>query len=279
MISCMTAALLFSGCVSSRKQNEEKKRKEVEKKLKTPFEKPAVIEIKKKNPVKQKVVIPPKKVPKAPPAKKINSPKPVPKPVPPQPKALNRCYINADASPFLKPESFVMCWQISGPYPASASIIKAEGPAIIHHEFVQNEKNLNGFDQIPGGNKWVTLPAPLKGPMGRVNLDPLWKKANGPSAAYAVTSLFCPKEMKNLTLKTGSSDYLKIWINGKLEQTFNREKRTGKFDQDSVKGVYLKKGINYIVVKTLCFSAPWQFYLRFADSKGLPIAILPSVSR
>jgi hypothetical protein len=276
---CLAAALLFSGCIAVDKKSDEKAKVPAEKKFRTPFPESTSATLK-KNPDSKKKVKPAKKLKKNPPVvKKVRTEKKSDKRTTLSPKALNRCLPQLQTSPFLKTESFVMCWQISGPYPMAASVIKAQGPAIIHHEFVPKEKKLTGFGPVPGGIKWKILPAPLKGPLGKINLDSYWKKSKGPAAAYAAASLYCPVEMKNLTLKTGSSDYIKIWINGKLEQTFNRKKRAGKFDQDSVKGINLHKGINYIVVKTLCFKAPWQFYLRFADAKGMPISILPTIAR
>ena len=271
---CFAASLLLSGCVSDKKEVSAKKDDTGGKKMKTPF--PEV-----KTPVQKKKI---EQVKKNKPTKKTAIVTPAPKKIPVKkkiviPKALNRFLPRSEASPFLKPDSFVMCWQVSGPYPISSSVHKSQGPSIIHHEFVSKEKQLTCFAPIPGGRKWQSLPAPLKGPMGKVDLSKYWKAAKGPATAYAATSLFCPVGMKNLTLKTGSSGYIKIWINGKLVQTFNRSERAGKFDQDSSSGINLHRGMNYIVVKTLCFKAPWQFYLRFADAKGMPISVLPTIAR
>lgn len=273
------AMLLFSGCVSTEKKSEKDAKAMPAKELKKPFPESVKPSLANKNAPDKKVEPATESRKIVPVLKPVKSEKKPEEPASSHSKALNRCLPSPEASPFLKPDSFVMCWQVSGPYPISPSVIKMQGAAIIHHEFVQQEKKLTGFVPIPGGIEWKTIPAPLEGPMGKINLDDYWKKAQGPSAAYAATSLYCPVEMKDLTLMTGSSDYIKIWINGKLEQTYNREQRAGKFDQDSVKGINLLKGSNYIVVKTLCFKPPWDFYLRFADAKGMPISILPTIAR
>ncbi len=290
IFSGILAALLIYGCASpSTAKVEEPVTEKVEKKsIRTPFP----VEIKKQTDdkstaVKKKVTVPaeaPPKIVKPVPEKKV-----VP-PVPVKPKTssataknnytvLNRYIQNSEGSPFLKPESFIMCWRLSGPYKVSDSILKDQGTGIIHHKFVSAEKELDGANPVPGGLPWKVFPAPVKGPMGEVNLDDYWKHIKAPAVAYAVTTLLCPVAVKNLTLYTGSSGFIKIWINGKLEQTYNRNDRDGKFDQDAVKGIALKKGVNLIVVKTLCFKSPWRFFLRFADDKGMPLSIIPSAAR
>ena len=284
------AALLIHGCASSSSAKVEKPSEQTEKKsIRTPFP----VEVKKKSDdkaatIKKKVTVPAEN-----PEKSV---KPAPTPKKEIPKVavklstdstekknsytvLNRYIPSSEASPFLKPESFIMCWRLSGPYKVSDSVFKDQGTGIIHHKFVSVEKELNGVSPIPGGLDWKIFPAPVKGPMGEVNLDEYWKDIKAPAVAYAVTTLLCPEAIKNLTLYTGSSGFIKIWINGKLEQTFNRNDRDGQFDQDAVKGVALKKGVNLIVVKTLCFKSPWRFFLRFADDKGMPLSIIPTSAR
>ena len=50
---------------------------------------------------------------------------------------------------------------------------------------------------------------------------------------YAVAWLDCPEAITDAKLLTGSDDYIKVWINGKLVHTYNTECRAGEADQDT----------------------------------------------
>jgi hypothetical protein len=90
------------------------------------------------------------------------------------------------------------------------------------------------------------------------------------SVAYAVCYLVTGDKLDNLTLKTGSDDQAKVYINGK--EVFKNEKvRAAAKDQDSTPNVALDKGVNTIVFKIVNERMNWAGCLRFTDKDGKPI--------
>src|SRR5262249_23150322 len=69
------------------------------------------------------------------------------------------------------------------------------------------------------------------------------------SVGYAVTFVVAPEDMKGVTMKTGSDDQAKVFLNGK-EVFKNAEARPADKDQDTTE-VTLNKGVNVIVVKVV----------------------------
>ena len=79
--------------------------------------------------------------------------------------------------------------------------------------------------------------------------------------------------MSNAKLLVGSDDYIKVWINGKLELTYKTDRRSAEADQDTASGISLAKGYNRIVVKCVNVVSVWNFYLRFTDKDGKSFAV------
>jgi hypothetical protein len=89
------------------------------------------------------------------------------------------------------------------------------------------------------------------------------------SVAYAVCYVVTTDKLENLTLKTGSDDQAKVYINGK--EVFKNEKvRPADRDQDSTP-VALDKGVNTIVFKILNWKYDWEGCLRFTDKDERPV--------
>ena len=89
--------------------------------------------------------------------------------------------------------------------------------------------------------------------------------------------LDCETGMRNMTLNVGSIGKVKIWINGILVYSYEKERRELKPDTDSVSGILLHKGRNRIVVKYMDnegdFAKERKFSLRFTDETGRPTQI------
>jgi HEAT repeat protein len=147
-----------------------------------------------------------------------------------------------------KVKFYVTDWEVSGPY-------------------VQKGKNYAAlFDivfapEIDGGNnaKWQKMPA------GTDTAQPwfldLLKALDGGEqrVAYLRTSLEWPAEQR-VTLRIGSDDGVKLWINGRLVHA-NNVARGFTPDQDSATAT-LKKGENILLMKITQNSMPWGASLR-----------------
>jgi hypothetical protein len=167
----------------------------------------------------------------------------------------------------------VGAWLALGPFnPAGDAAGLPGADSAVHSEFVKNEKELGAASVVPPGVAWRKVSAESDGKKpGMINLDRAFPNAARPAAAYALAVVRCPSEMSGLTLHCGSSDFIKIWINGSLAHTFDKEKRPSDIDQDTVGGIKLKKGANTVLVKTLVTSGPWSFYFRISTANDTPL--------
>ena len=72
--------------------------------------------------------------------------------------------------------------------------------------------------------------------------------------------------MKDVTLKTGSDDQAKVYLNGK-EVLKQEEDRPLERDEDSSE-VTLRKGVNVLVFKVVNEKEDWSSCARFLDKDG-----------
>lgn len=178
---------------------------------------------------------------------------------------------------FLTNINFVTRWNILGPFVYKAgNPVDSKIKSVLHEKLIENEKTLTGSEKVKAPMKWQLARFESPEKPGEINLRTFFKNSLENLAAYAVTYLDCKEELSNLTLYTGSSGYIKIWINHQLIHTYDHSKRKGKWDQDVIKNIKLQKGYNLIVVKCVALENDWNFYLRFADAKNLPIKFIPA---
>jgi hypothetical protein len=86
------------------------------------------------------------------------------------------------------------------------------------------------------------------------------------SVGYAVCYVHAAAEMKNVTLKTGSDDQAKIYLNGR--EIFKQEEgRPLEIDEDSTEFT-LRKGVNVLVFKIVNKKEDWSGCARFLDKEG-----------
>jgi hypothetical protein len=90
------------------------------------------------------------------------------------------------------------------------------------------------------------------------------------SVGYGVCYLVADRDIGDLTMKTGSDDQAKVYLNGK-EVFKNEEARPTEKDQDSTPNLALKKGVNVIVFKVVNEKMDWSGCLRFTDKDGKPV--------
>jgi tetratricopeptide (TPR) repeat protein len=106
---------------------------------------------------------------------------------------------------------------------------------------------------------------------GKVDLVKLFEP-NQWAIAYAYTVVNSPEE-KEVELRIGSDDDIKVWLNG--EEVLSRNvARAAVLDQDVVK-VRLKAGENHILLKVCNRFGEWAFYFRIREILETPIETPP----
>jgi len=90
------------------------------------------------------------------------------------------------------------------------------------------------------------------------------------TAAYAVRTIRCDSP-RRLTLRTGSDDAIRVWLNGKVVLA-ELALRPAQVDQDEAQ-IDLTAGENVLVVECCQAGGGWGFYLRLEDEKGRPLAM------
>jgi WD40 repeat protein/serine/threonine protein kinase len=90
------------------------------------------------------------------------------------------------------------------------------------------------------------------------------------SVGYAVCYIRSDTAQAGLIMKVGSDDAAKVYLNGKEIHQW-RGNRVWLPDQDEVRGVELKAGLNVLVFKVLNWQRYWKGSIRFSDSAGQPL--------
>ena len=177
---------------------------------------------------------------------------------------------------FLTNINFVTRWNILGPFPyKTEKTADNKTNSVLHDKLIVNEKKLTGEEKVKAPLKWELARFESPSKPGEINLRSFFKDKHDKLAAYAVTYLSCDKALANLTLYAGSSGYIKVWINHQLVHAYDHVKRKGKWDQDVIKNIKMRKGYNLIVVKCVALEKDWSFYLRFADAENIPLKFIP----
>ena len=148
-------------------------------------------------------------------------PKPGPKVEPEPTKAISVLVLpDKDASPFLSEDNFVTKWLVLGPFTFTESDFGGDQQqAAVDKEFMPAEGALDGTQKAPKGTSWKEQQFKEGIQAGQCDLDGLYGGIEH-AAAYAVAWVKCPKDLKGVKLYTGSDDYIKVWINGKLVHTY-----------------------------------------------------------
>ena len=88
--------------------------------------------------------------------------------------------------------------------------------------------------------------------------------------AYAVCYIESEASQPDLIMKVGSDDQSKVYLNGK-ERYRCEEPRSFVPEQDEVRGVALKAGLNVLVFKVVNEKVDWRGSIRFTDVAGQPV--------
>ncbi|MCC7147101.1 MAG: hypothetical protein IT443_11705 [Phycisphaeraceae bacterium] len=181
--------------------------------------------------------------------------------------------LQADASPFLAEEHFVVKWVVLGPFKYKDGDFSGnEQQGAADHEFMPGEAELDGTQGAPEGMKWEEKLFKASAQAGQVDLEGHYGTMDY-ATAYAVGYLYCEEAMEGVKIYTGSDDYIKVWLNGKLVQSYNTKRRGSDWDQDEAVDLKLEKGYNRVVVKVVDVVGGWDFYFRVADKDDNPIVV------
>jgi WD40 repeat protein len=90
------------------------------------------------------------------------------------------------------------------------------------------------------------------------------------SVGFAVCYIRSRSVQREVIMRVGSDDLAKVYLNG--QEVYRRERPRGFVpDQDEVKNLQLKTGLNVVVFKVVNAGGAWQGSLRFTDALGEPL--------
>jgi hypothetical protein len=165
-------------------------------------------------------------------------------------------------------EGFIRNWLVLAPIPYGDAQTGAEALA---KQQVPGEAKLKPQegDTAKAGDKEFTWKR-HKCDSHLLDINGLLGQQTEDSVAYAVCYLVADTNLNDLTMKTGSDDQAKVYLNGK-EVVKNEEPRAAEKDQDSTPNISLKRGVNTIVFKIVNEKVDWAGCLRFTDKEGNPV--------
>jgi hypothetical protein len=166
-------------------------------------------------------------------------------------------------------DGFIKVWVMLAPIPLADGESQADA---IDKEKIKGEGDLDPKegDKVKVGNKELTWKKQTAEDY-YFDFNKLIGEVTEQQVGYAVTTVVSGEEVKNVTLKIGSDDGCKIWLNGK-EVGKDTSDRALEKDQNDFDGLTLKKGANVLVIKVGNGIADWTGCARFTDKAGKPIA-------
>lgn len=168
-------------------------------------------------------------------------------------------------------EGYLCTWLVFSPIPFKDG---QDGAESLAEEQVKGEGTLKpkvGDQTAVAGKELAWKECQAKGQVLDFN-DVLGHQAEN-SVAYAVVYLVADADFDDITLKLGSDDQVKVYLNGKLIHS-NDEARPFEIDEDSISGLSLKKGLNVLVAKVVNEEEDWSLSARFLAKDGKPITKL-----
>ena len=169
-------------------------------------------------------------------------------------------------------DGFIRDWLVLAPIQMKSDSDGAEeiGKSQIPDEGMVKPK---AGDKVTAGGKELTWKK-VKASDYYLDLNALVNAQTEKTVGYAVCYIKSDEERDNLSVKMGSNDQGKVYLNGKvlLKTT---EPRTLDQDSDVAQKVTLNKGMNTVVFKIFNEGgSDWQGCLRFTDTKGKPVTNL-----
>jgi hypothetical protein len=153
------------------------------------------------------------------------------------------------------------------------------GAAALDEEPVKGESNLRPArgEKLTVGGKQLTWTERLAKEQV-LDFNGLLGKETENSLGYAVAYIIAPADVTGLTLKLGSDDQIKVYLNGKPIHSHD-EARPFEKDEDSIPDLSLRKGVNVLVVKVVNEAEDWVVSARFVDKDGKPVEGLAATTK
>ena len=174
-----------------------------------------------------------------------------------------------DARKGVDGEGYITAWLILAPIAPEAD---QEGPAALEKEQLAEESGLKPKpdDKVEvGGKEMAWKKAEAK--EGALDFVEIAGEESENGIVYAVSYVVAEDDVKDATLKFGSDDQARVYLNGTRVHS-TTEERSQEKDQDSVGGLALKKGRNVLVVKVVNGGGgEWAASARFVDKDGKPV--------
>ncbi len=173
-------------------------------------------------------------------------------------------------------EGYVCTWLVLAPIPLKEG---QGGAAALDEEPVKGESNLKpeAGDKITVGGKQLTWTEGLAKDQV-LDFNGLLGQETENSVGYAVAYIIAPADVTGLTLKLGSDDQIKVYLNGKPIHSHD-EARPFEKDEDSIPDLSLKKGLNVLVVKVVNEAEDWLVSARIVDKDGKPVEGLKALTK
>ncbi len=152
---------------------------------------------------------------------------------------------------------FVTKWSLAGPFPWAAS----DGFQKTHVN--EPDVDLNAKYQS-GGKEVAWTPYASQSPTGLIDLGGVFGPTTN-TTAYGLARISVPAEM-DATIRAGSDDGIKIWVNGKVVHENNVD-RGAAIDQDQAP-IHLVAGENTILIEVTQGGGGWNAYVRLTRTDG-----------
>jgi hypothetical protein len=170
-------------------------------------------------------------------------------------------------------------WCYLGPFPLSTQkgYFVTSGVNKFETEFIKEdmppdfERTYSNFNDEPvKWEKFVTKP-------GKINFGNIYPWEADYTVSYACIGIESSKGQK-ATILSGSSDNIKIWLNGKKVHNMKRGSRDARLGQDKI-DVTLKKGYNLIMFKVHNYINLYQIMLKVVPQERGTVKIVPPKGR
>ncbi len=173
-------------------------------------------------------------------------------------------------------EGYVGSWLVLAPIKLADG---QDGAEALGEEQIKDEESLKprAGDKVEVAGKGLTWKA-AEAEDGVLDFNKVIGEVIENAVAYAVVYLVAEDEQTNVTLKVGSDDQVRVYLNGKKVHS-NDEARPLEKDEDVVDGLALKKGRNVLVVKVVNEGEDWSSSVRIVGKEGAPIKGVKATTR
>jgi hypothetical protein len=176
--------------------------------------------------------------------------------------------VRADEKTKIDGEGFIKEWLLLAAIPLADGESQADS---LDKEKIKDEAKLEpkAGDKVKVGDKELTWKSQTAEDYF-FDFNKLLGEVKEQAVGYAVTYITAEAETADVTLKIGSDDGARIWLNGKEVGKVPDDRALEK-DQNSYDKLTLKKGTNVLVMKVGNGIADWTGCARFVDKDGKPV--------